>query len=257
MSAHCLKSLACTTLLSSCPLGKASSTVLHETGGAGKNLSSIHSGFSSSIHSDNNTSEKIRQLWSIIWQRHSTVPVIMGVQQLLYTSANRLSKHRNIYAFSFCKGSLFRASFTIRYAGELIQELAESQVIIFHVSKALPQHCSQLTFHWPPELPENNYHQHPTYRPWTTETPPMGHVKKHQIQAYSVCRNDSFRWYSSTISCEPVLVFNSEWGIQLSIFAWRVLRDHWCSAVWGQLRQSSRVVEYLMTHGPMTYYCSP
>ena len=97
-----------------------------------------------------------------------------GCTQLLYASANRLSKHRNICIFSFCKGSLFRASFTIRYAGEFIQELAENQVIIFHVSKALPQHCSQLTFHWPPELPENNYHQHPTYRPRTTRNTAHG-----------------------------------------------------------------------------------
>lgn len=69
-----------------------------------------------------------------------------------------------MYFFLF-KESLFISSFTIRYVGGFIQEFAESHILIFHVSKVLPQHCSRLTFHWLPELPENNYHQHPTYRP--------------------------------------------------------------------------------------------
>lgn len=70
-----------------------------------------------------------------------------------------------MYYFFLFKESLLISSFTIRYAGGFIQEFAESQILIFHVSKVHPQHCSQLTFHWLPELPENNYHQHPAYRP--------------------------------------------------------------------------------------------
>lgn len=75
--------------------------------------------------------------------------------------------------FFLFKESLFISSFTIRYVGEFIQEFAESHILICHVSKVLPQHCSLLTFRWLPELPENNYHQHPAYRP-RTRKPPQG-----------------------------------------------------------------------------------
>ncbi|KAF6104421.1 hypothetical protein HJG60_011352 [Phyllostomus discolor] len=49
---------------------------------AGKNAPSVQTGSSSSLHSDDNTSEKIRRLRSIIWQRHSTMP-ITDSQQIL------------------------------------------------------------------------------------------------------------------------------------------------------------------------------
>lgn len=75
--------------------------------------------------------------------------------------------------FFLFKESLFISSFTITYAGEFIQEFVESHILIFHVSKVLPQHCILLTFRWLPELPENNYHQHPAYRPHTRK-PPQG-----------------------------------------------------------------------------------
>lgn len=61
----------------------------------------------------------------------------------------------------------------MRYTGEFIQDFAESHILIFHVSKVPPQHCRLLTCRWLPELPENNHHQHPAYRPQTRE-PPRG-----------------------------------------------------------------------------------
>lgn len=67
---------------------------------AGKNTPSIQTDSSSSIHSSSNTCEKTRWLRSVIWQRHSTVP-ITDSQEILYASADRLSKHRNICIYFF------------------------------------------------------------------------------------------------------------------------------------------------------------
>lgn len=95
-------------------------------------------------------------------------------QQILEALANRLSKHRKrCIFFSFLKTACVYSLFTIRYAGEFVQKFAESHILIFLVSTVLPRLHSRRTFRWLPESPENNYHQHPTYRP-RTRKPPHG-----------------------------------------------------------------------------------
>lgn len=112
-------------------------------------------------------------LQSITWQRHRTA-LITDSRQILEASASRLSKHRNrcFFFFSFLRQLVYILFFTIRYAGEFVQNFAESHVLIFHVSMALPRLRRQRTFHWLPESPENNYHQHPANRLWTRKPPP-------------------------------------------------------------------------------------